>query len=98
MRTAKARRHSGYVNPHCTIRLPKEDLITNCLEPQPYYSDWDDHRDGFRDWSRDGKKIKKTLHKVWNPKKRKKLNDKQKLLLKRRKAKKEVVKCRGKIY
>lgn len=59
----KIRRHSGWVYPDSTIRMPKKWIIDNCLEPQPYYDDWLERRDGMRDYLGDWKKIKKVEHK-----------------------------------
>lgn len=59
----KDRRHSGWVYPHSTLRCPKQYIIDNCLEPEPYWNDWAEHRDGFRDWLNDGKKIKNVEYK-----------------------------------
>lgn len=45
----KKRRHSGWVTPETTLKAKRKWLIDNCLEPQPFYDEWKDHRDGFRD-------------------------------------------------
>ena len=55
----KDRRHNGWVYPNSTLRCPKQYIIDNCLEPEPYWNDWGEYRDGFRDWRGDWKKIKK---------------------------------------
>jgi len=87
----KWKRKSSYVSPDLTIS--KKELIKEHLFVNPYYSDWDDWRDGFRDWFGDFKKIKK-IHprrKLFNEelyKKRICMNRKQKKLLKRRKSRK----------
>jgi len=54
-----------------------------------YYDDWEDHRDGFRDWFRDFKKIKNVKDKQWSHlfEKRTQMNNKQKRLWRRRKVK-----------
>jgi len=44
---AKTRRHSGRVYPSC-FGARKEILIEEGLEPQDYWDDWKDYRDGFR--------------------------------------------------
>lgn len=44
----KKRRHSGRVAPLPTVKAKKEVLINECLEPQEFYDDWEDYRDGFR--------------------------------------------------
>lgn len=38
----------GWVYPNVVIPCDKDYIIQNCLEPQPYYSTWDEHRDGQR--------------------------------------------------
>jgi len=81
----KKRRHSGYVTPRATISkkaLEQEGLFIN-----PEYDDWNNYRDGMRDWFGDYKKIKKVN---WNSRwaelveKRQRMNEKQKRLLRRR--------------
>lgn len=44
--TKKLRRHSGRIIPRFKGR--KEILIEQGLEPQPYWDDWRDYKDGFR--------------------------------------------------
>ena len=87
MVTQKDRRHSGYVTPRATVS--KSDLIDNGLVIDPVYDDWLDYRDGFRDWFRDYKRIKnaknKNRHHLFQ--KRLRMNQKQKVLLQRRKVK-----------
>lgn len=46
--STKNRRHSGRVTPRLTIKAPKTVIINECLEPQPFYDDWNNHRDCFR--------------------------------------------------
>lgn len=46
--TKKDKRHSGWVTPTNTIKAKKEEILNECLDPQPYWSDWDDWRDGMR--------------------------------------------------
>src|SRR3989344_6280740 len=85
--TRKDWRHSGYVTPSATVRI--RDLIKYDLFVESFYSDWDDRRDGMRDWYRDFKKIKK-VHRGWigdeRFRKRVAMNRKQVMLRKRRKA------------
>jgi hypothetical protein len=45
---SKERRHSGRVTPVSVWGMKKNDIIENCLEPQEYWDDWKDYRDGFR--------------------------------------------------
>ena len=92
MVTRKDRRHSGYVTPAPTVS--KKDLIKYGLFINPFYDDWDNYRDGFRDFISDSKKIKKVQRARGKYlceevlKKRIRMNLKQKKLLKRRQAKK----------
>ena len=92
MVSLKDRRQSGRYTPKATCspkELKKENLFIN-----EEYDDWQDHRDGFRDWFRDGKTIKNSIKRKYkrglteHDIKRKKLNDKQKKLLQRRKVRK----------
>jgi hypothetical protein len=86
VRTQKDKRHSGYVTPPATIS-PKE-VIEHDWFINDYYSDWDDYRDGFRDWYKDATLIKKTCHKDGVFKRgemRARMNAKQRKLLRRRK-------------
>ena len=59
----KDRRHNGWIYPDSTLRCPKQYIIDNCIEPQPYYDNWVERRDGFRDYLTDGKKIKNVEYK-----------------------------------
>lgn len=90
MVSLKDRRDSGRYTP--TTNISRKELIANNIEIPIEYDDWNDHRDGMRDWYRDGKMIKNThrkYHGYISPHdiKRAALNKKQKLLLKRRRAK-----------
>ena len=87
--TKKDRRHSGYVTPQITSS-PKE-LKRHNLSIKDFYDDWENYRDGFRDWFRDFKLIKKRKR-FFNAElsaKRIRMNLKQKRLLQRRKQRKE---------
>jgi hypothetical protein len=91
MKTQKARRQSGYSTPYATVS--NKALIENDLFINPEYNDWDDYRDGFRDWFSDFKKIKKVdkgRRKIYGKsyEKRIRMNKKQKRLLEVRKARK----------
>ncbi len=92
MFTKKDRRHSGWITPSSTIKDKKKNIINECLEPLPFYDDWVERRDGFRDWMNDRTKIKPKLFETsewfYNYFDIKKLNKKLKRLLKRRKARK----------
>ena len=46
----KHKRKSGFVTPKIVDKSMKySDIVEDCLEPQPYYDDWLDWRDGMRD-------------------------------------------------
>ena len=92
MVTKKDRRRNGYVSPRATIS-PK-DLINYDLFINDFYDDWEDYRDGFRDWYNDFKLIKIVKSTEFSPQlvKRLKMNKKQKILLRRRKQRKNKTK------
>ncbi len=85
MVTKKDRRHSGYVSPQATIS--QKELIENDLFIDEFYDDWENYRDGFRDWFGDFKKIKNIKGNKWSSciEKRIQMNKKQEKLLLRRK-------------
>ena len=91
--TKKIRRHSGRVTSRSTLKASKKWIIDNCLEPQEFWDDWNDYRDGFRDWHADYTKFKKHcgLRRFcdWCHIRARIINPKLKLMLKRRKAMKE---------
>lgn len=92
MVTQKDRRKSGYYTPWTAIS--KNSLIENDLVIDSFYDEWSNYRDGFRDWLRDFKKIKKIDigYRKFNDQlydKRIRMNGKQKKLLKRRRAMKK---------
>lgn len=88
------KRKSSYVTPQPTIS--KKELIENDLFLDTYYNDWQDYRDGMRDWYSDFKLIKKIhprrgfMFDYERVEKRIKMNQKQKKLLRRRKRRKYV--------
>ncbi len=84
----KARRHNGWTYPDSILKCSKQYIINNCLEPQPYWDDWSERRDGMRDRISDRKKIKKIEPDCYDYDKRQKWNRKQKKLLKIRLARK----------
>ncbi|MGV8172043.1 MAG: hypothetical protein ACP5OA_05100 [Candidatus Woesearchaeota archaeon] len=88
MYTKKDRRHRGYVSPIGTVS--KKDLIKYDLFINDFYDDWEDRRDGFRDWYRDFKMIKNIQKRADDESvnKRLRMNKKQEKLLKIRKARK----------
>ena len=87
--SSKDRRRSGWVTPRLTIKTKHKEIVQECLEPQPFYDDWNNYRDGMRDWRRDRTKIK-PLHllKEFDDKELIQNNLKLKRLLQRRVAKK----------
>ena len=62
----KTRRHSGRYTPRLHSKIPFNEMIEDCLEPQENYDDWLEQRDGSRDcgyleWKeRDKKKRKRS--------------------------------------
>lgn len=63
----KQRRHSGWTTPNSTIRMPKNYIIDNCLEPQIFWDNWNDYRDGYRDYLGDRSKKKKlSFIRMWD--------------------------------
>jgi hypothetical protein len=48
VKSKKLRRHSGRVTARLVLRDKKDFIINECLEPQVYWDDWNDFRDGFR--------------------------------------------------
>jgi hypothetical protein len=48
MVTKKDRRHNGWVIPALAVKCPKKILIDQCIEPQPFWDDWMERRDGMR--------------------------------------------------
>ena len=46
----KIRRHSGRITPGVVKGINKQFLIDNCIEPQSYWDDWMDYRDGQRNY------------------------------------------------
>lgn len=53
----KDRRHSGWIYPYSTLRCSNKFILEHCLEPEPYWDDWKEYRDGFRNYRTDWKKI-----------------------------------------
>ena len=93
--TKKDRRHSGRRAPHNILKAKKQDIINECLEPQLHWDEWSDHRDGFRDWRSDNKKIKIMPVNEFNEEEHSKkeiMNRKLKKLLKIRKIRKRIKK------
>lgn len=44
----KIRRHDGRVTPRLVKGVPMKELIEQGIEPQVYWDDWKDYRDGQR--------------------------------------------------
>ncbi len=91
MATRKDRRHCGYSTPWNTIS--RKNLIENDLYINDLYNEWNNYRDGMREWFGDFKKIKDIDmgYKRFNRhlfEKRMRMNRKQKILLMVRKARK----------
>jgi len=89
MVSLKDRRNSGRYTPSTDIS--KKELIRNNIEIPIEYDDWNNYRDSFRDWYRDGKMIKKSINRKYAQEneydiKRAARNNKQKRLLKIRRA------------
>ena len=83
--TRHERRHSGRTYPDATIKDTKQNIINECLDPQPFWDDWNDRRDGFRGYA-DKTKITKQPVPTWASWNHKYWNKKNKKLLRRRKA------------
>ena len=50
MKNSKGK-HSGWVTPKVVHPQMKYcEIVDQALEPQPFYDDWMDYRDGIRDW------------------------------------------------
>ena len=84
----KCRKHgkvTGWTYPESTVKGKKAEIIAECLDPEPFWDDWNDFRDGFRGYPDNTKIQKRTWH-WWNGFNIPLWNKKNKLLLKRRKA------------
>ncbi len=46
--TKKQRRHSGWRTPRICGKMKYSEIIEQCLEPQKYWDNWFDYRDGWR--------------------------------------------------
>ena len=90
MVSKKDKRRSGYVTPAATVS--RKELLENDLFIEPFYDDWNDYRDGMRDGFRDFKLIKGSYQERAcydeHENKRIRMNNKQRKLLQRRKARK----------
>jgi hypothetical protein len=90
-KSIKTRRHSGRVTPRILVGMRKEEIIDECLEPQEFWDDWQDYRDGFRG-SNDKKSMRSPFMISAKSLQVKRWNKKLKLLTERRKARKSVYK------
>jgi len=91
------KRKSGYVTPQPTISF--KEIIQEGFFLNPFYDDWSDWRDGARNWYQDFKLIKRIYHQknIYHQElidKRIRMNQKQKRLIQRRKARKEKLKTK----
>ena len=82
----KLRRHSGRYTPR--FKGKKEILIEEGIEPQTYWDDWKDYRDGFRA-GKDRKMLRNEHSRLSGYFDVKKWNNKLKRLILRRKARKQ---------
>lgn len=93
MKNNKIRKNSGYYTPQLVIS--KKQLIQEHLFVNPVYNEWLNYRDGFRNWFRDNKLIKKIERLRFRYfdffEKTIIMNKKQKKLLNRRKLKKSEI-------
>jgi len=46
--SSKTRKHSGRITSRIILETKKKDIVEQCLEPQVYWNEWQDYRDGFR--------------------------------------------------
>lgn len=79
----KDRRNSGRYYDRLNIKDTKQFILDNCIEPQQYWDDWKDFRDGLRGYL-DKTRIFPNSIWTYNRWDCNKLNKKNKLLLKRR--------------
>tara|TARA_Y100000310_G_C20543486_1_gene744462 strand:- start:95 stop:385 length:291 start_codon:yes stop_codon:yes gene_type:complete len=95
MARKKWKRKSGHVSEELVIS--KKQMVEYDLFLDTFYDDWEDWRDGSRDWFRDFKTIKKINLRRYDYldenilNKRLSMNQKQKRLLKRRKSRKSFL-------
>jgi hypothetical protein len=83
----KLRRHSGRVTPRLIKGAQIKNLIEEGLEPQVYWDDWKDYRDGLRG-SKDRKMLRNENTRLSKYFDVKRWNKKLKALILRRKVKK----------
>ncbi len=95
MVTKKDRRHDGWVSPRLVKGAKVKDAIDNALEPQDYWDDWEDYRDGFRH-NKDRKLLRSRFAGFAKYVDVERWNKKLKRLIFRRKMRK--LKSKGKIY
>jgi len=84
----KPSKKKGWIYPECTIEGNRKDIIDACLEPQPFWDDWVEGRDGMRGYN-DNTRIKPETHWFLDCFDSKRWNKKLKRLLYRRRAKKK---------
>jgi hypothetical protein len=59
MITKKTRRHNGWKIPDLTIKEKKSNIINDGLDPQAYWDNWREYRDGYRNIGDDRSKLLK---------------------------------------
>ena len=81
-------RRDGWVTPTLAIKGKKKDIINACLDPQPFYDDWTESRDGMRGYNDKKSIMNKNM---WSAESYEveRYNEKNKRLLMRRKLRKE---------
>ena len=87
MISKKDRRHSGRVSPRLIKGIKQKELINEGLEPQEYWDEWKDYRDGFR-YNKDRKHLRSRFMTFAENLNVKKWNRKLKRLILRRRARK----------
>ena len=81
-------RKDGWVSARSTIKCKKKELINECLEPEMFYDDWCERRDGMRGYN-DRKSIRNKNMVFAEYLQVEKYNKKNKKLVQRRKAQKK---------
>lgn len=88
--TSKVRRHSGRVTPRIVGSFNMAEVVEQGLEPQPFWDDWKNYRDGQR-VSRDRKLLRSPYMCAAGYLNVKKWNERLKNLILRRKLKQNKV-------
>ena len=90
----KDRRHSGRVTPRSVGGMKYFEIVEQGLEPQDFWDDWEDYRDGVRG-SNDKKQLRSPYIWAAGYLNIKKWNSKLKRLIFRRKMRKTRIKWKG---